>query len=36
MCVYDITYFLQKDDIMLHFTLTGSLDITGCQYLLFC
>ena len=29
-------YFLQKDDIMLHFTLTGSSDITGCQYLLFC
>ena len=29
-------YFLQKDDIMLHFTLTGSSDITGCQCLLFC
>ena len=37
-------YFLQKDDIMLHFTLSGSSDITGCQcllsyllsYLLFC
>ena len=32
--------FLQKDDIMLHFTLSGSSDITGCQcllsYLLFC
>ena len=28
-------YFLQKDDIMLHFTLTESSDITGCQYLLF-
>ena len=29
-------YFLQKDDLMLHFTLTGSSDITSCQYLLFC
>ena len=28
-------YFLQKDDIMLHFTLSGSSDITGCQCLLF-
>ena len=26
-------YFLQKDDIMLHFTLTESSDITGCQSL---
>ena len=33
--VFNIMYFLQKDDIMLHFTLTGSSDITGCQYLLF-
>ena len=40
----NIMYFLQKDDIMLHFTLLGSSDITGCQcllsyllsYLLFC
>ena len=33
-------YFLQKDDIMLHFTRKGSSDVTGCQcllsYLLFC
>ena len=28
-------YFLQKDDIMLDFTLSGSSDITGCQCLLF-
>ena len=28
-------YFLQKDDIMLHFTLSGSSDITGYQCLLF-
>ena len=28
-------YFLQKDDIMLHFTPTGSSDINGCQCLLF-
>ena len=27
-------YFLQRDDIMLHFTLTGSSDITDCQCLL--
>ena len=27
-------YFLQKDDIMLHFTLSGSSDITGYQCLL--
>ena len=26
-----ICIFLQKDDIMLHFTLSGSSDITGCQ-----
>ena len=26
-----VMYFLQKDDIMLHFTLSGSSDITGCQ-----
>ena len=26
-------YFLQKDDIMLHFTLSGFSDITGCQCL---
>ena len=24
-------YFLQKDDIMLHFTQKGSSDVTGCQ-----
>ena len=29
MCI-----FLQKDDIMLHFTLSGSSDVTGCQCLL--
>ena len=29
-----ICIFLQKDDIMLHFTISGSSDITGCQYLL--
>ena len=29
-------YFLQKDDIMLHFTLSGSSDITGYQCLLPC
>ena len=29
MLRYNITYFLQKDDIMLHFTLSGSSDITG-------
>ena len=29
-------YFLQKDDIMLHFTLSGSSDITGFQCLLSC
>ena len=27
-------FFLQKYDIMLHFTLSGSSDITGCQCLL--
>ena len=30
--VYNIMYFLQKDDIMLHFTLTGSSDITDGWY----
>ena len=34
--LFNIMYFLQKDDIMLHFTLTGSSDITGFQCLLFC
>ena len=29
-------YFLQKDDIMLHFTLSGSSDITDYQCLLSC
>ena len=29
-------YFLQKDDIMLHFTQKGSSDITGFQCLLIC
>ena len=33
--LYNIMYFLQKDDIMLHFTLSGFSDITGCQCLLF-
>ena len=37
---FNIMYFLQKDDIMLHFTHKGSSDITGCQcllsYLLIC
>ena len=33
--VYIILYFLQKNDIMLHFTLTGSSDVTGFQCLLF-
>ena len=32
--LFNIMYFLQKDDIMLHFTLSGSSDITGCQCLL--
>ena len=31
MCI-----FLQKDNMMLHFTLSGSSDITGCQCLLSC
>ena len=34
LILYTIMYFLQKDDIMLHFTLSGSSDITGCQCLL--
>ena len=29
-----ICIFLQKDDIMLHFTLSGSSDITGCHFLI--
>ena len=32
--IFNVMYFLQKDDIMLHFTLSGSSDITGCQWLL--
>ena len=32
--LYNIMCFLQKDDIMLHFTLSGSSDITDCQCLL--
>ena len=32
--IYNTLYFLQKDDIMLHFTLSGSSDITGYQSLL--
>ena len=27
--LFNIVYFLQKDDIMLHFTLTGSSDATA-------
>jgi hypothetical protein len=34
--IYNTLYFLQKDDIMLHFTLSGSSDITGYQCLLSC
>ena len=34
--LFNIMYFLQKDDIMLHFTLSGSSDITGCQCLFSC
>ena len=30
--LFNIMYFLQKDDIMLHFTLSGSSDITGCPF----
>ena len=34
--IFNIMYFLQKDDIMLHFTLSGSSDNTGCQCLFSC
>ena len=36
MKLFNIMYFLQKNDIMLHFTLSESSDITGYQCLLSC